>query len=250
MNATKEAEELDFSGKRSSYHSFERFDFTHKGKECIVVRPRVTAPGKPWIWKARFFGHAPQTEVALLEKGFHLVYVDVADLFGAPSAVAIWDDFHAYLTESHAFSEKPVLMGLSRGGLILYNWASKNPEKVACVYADAPVCDFKSWPRLHSSPKTWETCLNAYNMTEEEALKATCNPIDNLKPLVLANIKILHIVGDVDTTVPVSENTAILEERYKALGGEIQVIHKPDIGHHPHSLEDPTPIVTFILNNS
>jgi hypothetical protein len=50
--------------------------------------------------------------------------------------------------------------------------------------------------------------------------------------------------------VPVSENTAILEARYKKLGGSIQVIYKPGIGHHPHSLKDPKPIVDFILKHA
>jgi hypothetical protein len=35
---------------------------------------------------------------------------------------------------------------MSRGGLIIYNCAVANPEKVAAIYGDAPVMDFKSWP--------------------------------------------------------------------------------------------------------
>ena len=31
--------------------------------------------------------------------------------------------------------------------------------------------------------------------------------------------------------------------------GPIEVIHKPGIGHHPHSLKDPKPIVEFVLAN-
>ena len=69
-------------------------------------------------------------------------------------------------------------------------------------------------------------------------------------PLAKAKIPLLHVVGDADVAVPVSENTAILEARYKKLGGKIQVIHKPGIGHHPHSLKDPKPIVDFILKHS
>ncbi|MEQ8339086.1 MAG: alpha/beta hydrolase, partial [Cyclobacteriaceae bacterium] len=60
-------------------------------------------------------------------------------------------------------------------------------------------------------------------------------------------IPMLHIVGDADEVVPVAENTTIFEERVKAAGGKIQVIHKPGIGHHPHSLENPQPIVDFAL---
>ena len=46
-----------------------------------------------------------------------------------------------------------------------------------------------------------------------------------------------------------AENTTVLESRYKRHGGPIHVIHKPGVGHHPHCLEDPKPIVEFILKN-
>lgn len=60
-----------------------------------------------------------------------------------------------------------------------------------------------------------------------------------------AGIPLLHVVGDDDKVVPVAENTAILEKRYRALGGSIEVIHKPGVGHK-HGLKDPKPIVDFI----
>jgi len=240
--------------QESSFHSYDRYDFTYAGRPCIVVAPKTAAPGKPWIWRARFFGHEPQTDVALLAKGFHVAYIDVAGLFGSPQAVAIWDQYYTYLTEAKGFSPKPALEGLSRGGLIVYNWAAKNPDKVACIYADAPVCDFKSWPGGKGtgpgSAGDWTKCLEVYGMTEEKAMAATCNPIDQLEPLAKAGIPLLHVVGDADEVVPVAENTAILEQRYKALGGSIQVIHKPGIGHHPHSLKDPAPIVDFVLTHT
>ena len=44
--------------------------------------PKTAVEGRPWIWRARFFGHEPQADLALLEKGFHLTYCDVANLFG------------------------------------------------------------------------------------------------------------------------------------------------------------------------
>ena len=76
------------------------------------------------------------------------------------------------------------------------------------------------------------------------------NPIDNLAPLAKAKIPLLHVVGAADPVVPVEENTAIIEKRYKELGGEITVISKPGVGHHPHSLKDPAPIVEFVLKNT
>ncbi len=135
-----------FAGEKSSFYSYDRYDFVYDGRPCIVVAPQKVAEGKPWIWRARFFGHEPQTDVAMLERGYHLVYADVAGLYGAPKAVGIWDRFYTYLTKTYRFSPKVVLEGMSRGGLIVYNWAAKNPDKVCCIYGDAPVCDIKSWP--------------------------------------------------------------------------------------------------------
>ncbi|MDQ8183501.1 prolyl oligopeptidase family serine peptidase [Pelagicoccus sp. SDUM812005] len=243
----------EWGGETSDFHGFAQYDFSLDGLECKVVAPREAAAGKPWIWRARFFGHAPNVDIALLEKGFHVAFVDVSDLFGSPAAVARWDAFYAFLTQEKGFSKKPALEGLSRGGLILYNWASENPEKVACIYADAPVCDFKSWPggkgKGAGNPKSWERCLAAYGFTEAEALAYKRNPLDRLEPLALAGVPLLHVVGDVDEVVPVAENTAVLEARYRELGGSIEVIHKPEVGHHPHGLSDPTPIVEFILSH-
>ena len=76
------------------------------------------------------------------------------------------------------------------------------------------------------------------------------NPVDNLEPLARAGIPVLHVVGDEDEAVPVAENTALVEERYRKLGGFIEVIHKPGVGHHPHGLEDPAPMVQFVLQHA
>jgi len=76
------------------------------------------------------------------------------------------------------------------------------------------------------------------------------NPLDNLKVLAKAGIPIIHVVGDTDKIVPLAENTAIAEARYKKMGGVFKVIHKKTTGHHPHSLKDPKPIVDFIAQHS
>ncbi len=249
-----ENEDVPWSGTPTSFHSYDLYSFQTNGLSCKVAVPDVIAEGKPWVWRARFWGHEPQTDIALLEEGFHIAHVDVGGLYGAPTAVSRWDLFYEYLTEMHGFSRKPVLEGMSRGGLILYNWAAKNPEKVSCVYADAPVCDFTSWPgglgKGKGSPKNWASCLKVYGLSVQQAEEYQGGPINNLKPLADAGVPLLHVVGDADAVVPVLENTAILEKRYRELGGEITVIHKEGIGHHPHSLKDPASIVEFILRHS
>lgn len=253
------ARAVEFPGRQSDFHSFTRYDFQLNDRGCIIVAPKSAADGNPWIWRARFFGHEPQLDVELLLRGFHVAYVDVAGLFGSPEAVDIWNDFYRHVTEQFRFHSEPVLEGMSRGGLIVFNWAKANPDKVRCIYADAPVCDIKSWPggkgKGAGSDNAWRQCLKAYGLSESEALderseRSHCNPIDGLEKLAATKVPILCVVGDADEVVPVEENTAILEHRYRKLGGPITVIHKPGIGHHPHSLEDPSPIVDFVTNQS
>ena len=241
-----------FPGDIGDFHGFRMYTDADTGRR--VVAPKEVAEGRPWVWRARFWGHEPQFDVAMLERGFHVVYCDVADLFGSPQAVRIGDDFYHTLVDDHHFSKKPVLEGMSRGGLFIYNWAAAHPDCVTAIYGDAPVMDFKSWPAGKRAGKSgpgadiWDTCLQAYGLTHEQALTAAVNPIDNLAPLAEAGVPILHVVGDDDDVVPVSENTAIAEARYHALGGTFVVLHKPGVGHHPHSLPNPTPIVDFVMD--
>ena len=65
-----------------------------------------------------------------------------------------------------------------------------------------------------------------------------------------AEIPVLHVCGDSDKVVPYKENTGKLKDKFEAAGGSIQVILKKGIGHHPHSLENPKPIVDFIIENT
>lgn len=235
----------------SSFHGYDCADFTFQGRSAKVVKPRVVAAGAPWIWRARFWGHEPQTDIALLDRGFHLVYCDPAELFGNAEAVKLWDNFYQLMQEA-GLSKKVVLEGMSRGAVYAYNWAAQNPKKVACVYADAPVLDLRSWPggkgSSKGSPADWEILKKDYGLTTEKDIAGFKNsPLDKVTAIIKGNYPMLHVVGDDDDLVPVAENTTPFEQRVKALGGTIQVIHKPGIKHHPHSLPNPQPIVDFIL---
>jgi pimeloyl-ACP methyl ester carboxylesterase/lysophospholipase L1-like esterase len=238
--------------RTSQWNGFEKLDFTVAGRAALLVKPKQVATDAPWVWRTEFFGHEPQADLALLAKGYHVAYIDVQNLYGAPVAMQAMDDFHAHLTARFALSERCVLFGFSRGGLFAFNWAARNPQKTAGLYVDAPVCDFKSWPGAKGkgpgSAVDWERCLKAYGFTEEQAIKYELNPVDNLSPLAKAKIPILAVIGDADEVVPVPENIDIVEKRYLALGGPIKVIRKPGGKHHPHSLKDPQPIVDFVLN--
>lgn len=234
-----------------NFHGYQGYDFRTEGISCKIVKPRKEAKGRPWVWRARFWGHEPQTDIDLLEHGFHIAYCDVADLYGSDKAIERWNKFYQFMT-AHGFHQKPVLEGMSRGGLIVYNWAARNTDKVACIYADAPVMDIKSWPMgkgaYTGSKQDIERMLKAYGFdSEEEATNWKGNPLDHAARIAQARIPVLHVVGDADNVVPVAENTAVFEAEMRQLKSPITVIHKPGIGHHPHSLSNPAPIVRFIL---
>ena len=246
---------VPFPGKKSVWNGFDRYDFTVDGKPVLVVTPKTNAPGKPWVWHGEFFGHKPNPDIALLGRGFHVVHMNVPDMLGAPGAVAHWNALHRELTENHGFAKKVALVGLSRGGLYCYNWAAANPDKVACLYGDAPVCDFKSWPggfgKGQRSERDWQLVLKLYGFkSDAEAQAYQKNPVDNLAPLAATKVPLLHVFGDADDVVPWEENTGLIAERYQKLGGRITLIRKPGVGHHPHGLDDSTPIVNFLWEHA
>jgi len=244
-----------FPGRRTEWNGYARYDFEVAGKPVLVVAPRRPLPGKPWAWRGEFFGAFANADVALLGRGFHLVHMRVPDLLGCPDVRPFWDAFYKELTEKHGFAKKCALIALSRGGLYCYNWAIANPDKVACIYADAAVCDFKSWPggkgKGKGSPRDWDLVMKVYHFASEaEALAYQGNPVDNLAPLARAGVPLLHVYGDADEVVPWDENTGVVAARYRKLGGDITLIAKPGIGHHPHGLADPTPLVEFIVKHA
>ncbi len=96
--------------------------------------------------------------------------------------------------------------------------------------------------------KEWEAFKRDFSLnTEEEATAFKGNPLDMAEKIAKLKIPLLHVVGDVDDVVPIGENTTPFEKRIRAAGGNITVIHKPLVGHHPHSLPNPQPIVDFIV---
>ena len=244
----------EFAATSSTWGGFKRFDFVVAGRPGLLVAPKTAAPGKPWIWRTEFFEHEPQADLALLERGWHVAYVNAQNLYGAPRAMAIFDAYFELVTRRYGLARRVVLEGLSRGGLYAFNYAVAHPERVAALYLDAPVLDVHSWPgRAKATPggaKLWAELREAYGLNAEEALAFKGSPVERIEALAKAGIPILLIAGDADETVPLPENGGRLKRRYDELGGVCETIIKPGGKHHPHSLPDPTPIVNFIVKHA
>jgi pimeloyl-ACP methyl ester carboxylesterase len=177
-------------------------------RRCVVVVPKNAAPGYPWSWQGCYWNHQPQTEVELLNRGFHIGFV-------APDPGrqgAAWDRWYKFLTEQHGLSKKPAFVGMSKGGVNEFNWGVVNPEKVACIYADNPA------------------------LYEEDFGK--------LGELAKHDVPLLHICGSEDMLL--QRHTLVIENLYHQSGGEITVLIKEGHAHHPHSLQNPKLIADWI----
>ena len=237
-----------FPGHKSTWNGYDRYDFTYNNRATTIVRPKYIVTGTPWVWRPAFFGAFPSVDIALLAKGFHVVYYDLAQLYGSPRSVQLGTTFYEHLTSMYRLSPKVTLEGFSRGGMFALNWAAKNTEKVACIYLDAPVCNAFSWPG-RSRDGLWKEFLKEWKLTDADMNHFKGNPIDQLAPIAAAKIPIFSVCGGSDKVVPFDENMKTVRTRYLALGGPVEVIVKPGIGHHPHSLEKPEPVVDFIVRN-
>ncbi len=238
----------------TTWRGFKRVDFVVSGRSALLVVPKKAAPGKPWIWRTEFFEHEPQADLALLERGWHVAYVNAKDMYGAPRAMVIFDTFFEQVTRTYGLARRMVMEGLSRGGIYAFNYAVLHPERVAALYLDAPVLNVHSWPgRTKDTPggaKLWKELRDSYGLTEEQAKNFKDSPIDHIDVVAKAGIPILLISGDADESVPLPDNGAILKKRYDELGAVCDIIIKPGGKHHPHSLVDPAPIVDFVTKHA
>ncbi|MDB6093932.1 MAG: hypothetical protein JWM32_1494 [Verrucomicrobia bacterium] len=234
----------------SEWHGYRRLDFVVDGRPALIVLPAAPAPGKPWVWRAEWFGdkHAPQASLELLKRGWALGYMNASDLYGAPPAMKLFDSYYQRVTSGFGLAKRMVIEGFSRGGLYAFNFAAGHPDRVAALYLDAPALDIKSWPGPTS--RLWQECLDSYGLTSAQAATAKVSPLDRIAPVVRADIPIFAVSGDADEIVSYEDNLAQLVKKYRAAGGTIEVVIKPGGKHHPHSLEDPTPIVDFILKHA
>lgn len=243
--------------EQSDFHGFVMHTAMFDSAKCMIVQPKNPAPGNPWVWRARFWGHQPAFDTEMLNRGWHVAYCDVGGLFGCDRAVKRWSRFYNAM-QSIGMNDKPFLEAMSRGGLIVMRWASRYPTQVSGIYVDNAVMDFRSWPAARFSDRqgvgkgsdaAWKQCLSAYGISESDAISCDDGPLDRLDDLAKENVPIFALINEADEVVPPAENGDLLVERYQALGAPITVMRRPGLGHHPHGLKDPQVIVDFALQS-
>lgn len=244
--------------KTTQWHHFQKVAFKLDGIEAWYIKPNKALSGNPWIWRAHFPNWHTDMDSLLLERGFHIAYINTNNLYGHSSAMMIWDRFYDYLVHQKQLAPKVALEGVSRGGLYIYGWAKRNPAKVSCIYAEAPVCDFTSWPggkgSGKGSPDDWKKLLEIYGFTEQQALQYSDQPKDNLEALAAYKVPILHVIGLHDSIVPPAANTMVLVNNYIKAGGPATVIPmtkgNQELSGHHFPIEHPEALADFIYRNS
>ena len=248
-----------FPGERTTWKGFVRYDFEFSGRACRIVCPEKPASGNPWVWNARFPDWHTDIDSILLTRGFFVTNINTDEFNGSPEGVMVWDEYFRYLTTTFNFENTVALEGISRGGLYIYNFAKRYPWRVSCIYAEAPVCDIKSWPggfgKGKGSPSDWQLVMKAYNFNNDAEAKAfSDNPVDNLDRLAAARVPILHMIGLKDEIVPPEENTFILVDRYVKLGGIATIVPctrgKQEANGHHFEIETPEVVADFVQQNT
>jgi pimeloyl-ACP methyl ester carboxylesterase len=207
--------------------------FTVEGRAAFLIPPgkRDAAKPTPWVWYAPTLPNLPGPEERwLCEKflaaGIAVAGVDVGESMGNPQGRAWFTAFHKEMVSNRGMSPKPCLLCRSRGGLQLYNWAAGHPDKVAAIAGIYPVGNLTSWPGLPRAS-------SAYGLSVEELSNqlADHNPVERLAPLAKAGVRIFHLHGDKDGTVPLEENSGLVKRRYDELGGTMTLELIPGGGH-------------------
>ena len=248
-------------GEVVEWYGYRRHNFELEGCKGFIVEPPHPAPGLPWSWCLQWAeAFVPRTPaLQLLERGFHHVHMDVFSTYMNDEGVKKLEKFYDLLQSMH-FDKKAALIGMSYGGLFSLRWAAEHPETVGVIYLDAPVCSlsFTAERVVDASLPSLKTFLEgetakhykAYNVnTPEELRNHPKSPLNNYQPIAEAKIPILAIRSGQDQSVIPETNIDIFAERLSAAGGNIQVIRRDLYGHHPHGLDDPTPLTGFILDH-
>ena len=237
--------------KEGEYHGFRRMDFTFAGHNGVVIFPKEAKADKPWVWRAEFLGAFDSVDTELLRRGWHLVYYGVSNMFGNPESVGMMKRFYNFIVPEFGLSPKCDIFGFSRGGLYAFNFTCAYPDCVSVLYLDAPVLDMRDWPcdDRYAGSFDYLECPKQYHMTREEFFASRVHPADRFDELLGTGVPVVLVAGDSDTVVLFRRNGSRLGGFLSAHGFDYLEIVKPGCDHHPHSIEDPTPVADFIASH-
>jgi len=221
-----------------------------KIRDARIIFPPCPANGKLML-KTEYLAAFPTFVVAMLKRGYTLCCISHPTRWAPDSETKVTADFVRQVAAELNIEPKCIVIGMSCGGLQAVRLAELYPELISVLFLDAPVMNLLSMAGLgectcKSVPTFWNEMVKTYGFTRSSIINFRKSPIDNMEPLIKNNIPIIMVYGDADDVVLYEENGRILEEYYRENNGDICVMRIPGRWHHPHSLEDPTPIIEYV----
>jgi dipeptidyl aminopeptidase/acylaminoacyl peptidase len=194
--------------------------FLLEGRPAFILWPAEKKRQKPqpWVMYAPTLSGYPDSHEKwmheqFLSAGVAVAGIDAGEAYGSPQGQRLTSALYDELTGKRGFAAKPCLLGRSRGGLWVSNWAIANPDKVAGIAGIYPVFDLRTYPGLANAAPSYEL-----KPEELEARLSELNPIARIDVLAQAKVPVCIIHGDDDRVVPLKENSATLLETYKTAG--------------------------------
>ena len=190
--------------------------FEIDGRVCTVVAPGERADDAPWLLCANRPAADAVLEQQLLAKGFHIVWLDVEDLYGNAAAVALWDAVYARARDQFGLAAKPAIACRDHGALLAYNWAAQHSAQVACLYAETP------WLRLEPTlDRRDDDSVSADAMKAHgvETSEHNGTPMGQAALIGEANIAVMHVYGPRRPGLPSDKDVQQFYAAYRMAGG-------------------------------
>ena len=224
--------------------------FLFQEREAQIIYPDCAPNGKLML-KLEYLDAFPNFEIAMLQRGYTLCFVSHPTRWAPDSETKVVAEFVKFVAAELNVEPKVICVGMSCGGLQATRLAELYPELVSVLYLDAPVLNILSSAGLgarhtENFEATWQELVNTYGFSRSTVITFRDSPIDHMESLIEHKIPVIMLYGNRDVVVPYLENGKVLEDYYRAHGGDLKVICKSMSGHHPHSLPDPTPIIEFV----
>ena len=236
----------------SEWRGHKRFDFEFEGKNAIVVMPDNPVKNNKWLLKTEYFEAFQDFEAEMVTRGYALAHVQNSSRWCPEEDTDRRQRFCKFLHKNFDLNEKTLSVGMSCGGMLAIYFAAKYPSSVAALYLDAPVVNLLSCPchigREYSDPEDYKMYGEFVRDTGRDLkflLGYRNHPLDNIKYLVENKIPCFLVCGDSDDVVPYDENGCYIAEAYGKSDVPFYSIMKKGCGHHPHGLNDISPLTEF-----
>ena len=235
------------------WNNFESKEFVFCDRAATIVYPSAEPNGR-MILKPEYLGAFPEFDIEMLRRGYYLIFISHESRWAPDNETDIMAEFVLHCANELDADKRVIIEGMSCGGLQGARFAQEYPELTAVLYLDNPVLNILSmWglgaiddPAVASFRRE---IANTFDLDASTILNFRNSPIDHMGKLLENEIPVLIAYGNADPVVIWRENGKVLKDYYEANCGNLKVICRTMQKHHPHGLEDPTPIIEFIEEN-